>query len=790
MTPMNRKSEKQAQRWGSVVVIGVAAAIAIVALWGGTGDLFHSPSPGPGVPGSGVPGSGGRSTEGGNGLEATPVSWQMTAGGSVNLSAYLAPTAQGCIPIAVLITWEVDGATSFLGYLNATAGPHVQFTSFPYGSGLVEVSASGLGVALCGASTQKYQAQTTVLITLLAPMGVSGLEVAPDPALPQEPVTLKVAVQGGIGPYRATFGFGDGTSQTITALDPSGLSTVHDYLTGTYEPSVTVTDALGETGHEAAVGPLLVSPALTVAVSGPATDPEVGLAYPLAANVTGGEPPYALQWNDSEGRTATGTAWDFAPTVPGPDTVTVRVTDALGSSATSSRTILSEPALNVTALAGHPEVDLGHPLPISIAISGGSGPFSVAITALPSGSGLDLSGVPARAFSEALVPTATGQFWAQVSVSDALGAGATVIVPLAQVNPPPRLNLTLARGTVEAGSPVSLVGLASGGSPPYAWALASTESLNSSAPSAGVPAGSALFAWSGTVSGTGMALFELTVTDASGVVVTANASVSVMPALRLTGRATAPNATVNGTDTIEALVSGGAPPYELLFTASDGQSQTMNLSGPAPANWAWTPTHAGTYTVSIDVADDLGRFALSNLSVAVRAGSAAAVPPGIGTPSVLPPSGGGPSAPNSDPSTPSPAPSPAPTPSLTGDFAGGFGAAAGLGLMVLVGWVLLRGRLGRRASGPSGPTSRDLATVGRLLEENEGIDRETLLFLAEGEGLDETAVDRAVRRLKGLGRVTSEPDPDGQESFRTRPRPSTTTPASPPSGDDRPEGLS
>lgn len=777
---------KEATWWGSVVVIVVAAGLAATALLGGGGGAFHGTPPG----GAGTTAPpGGRPTEGGNGLEATPSSWQMPAGSSVNLSAYLAPTAQDCIPFAVLLTWQVVGATSYLGYLNATAGAHVQFTSFLYGSGLAEVSVAGLGLALCGTSTEVFQAQTVVPISVLTPMSLGGLQVTPDPALPQQSVTLTVPVQGGVGPYRATFLFGDGGSQVVTAPDPSGLFALHAYPAGSFDPSVTVADALGETALEAATGPLLVSPALTVVISGPATNPEVGLVFPLVANVTGGEPPYAIVWNDSLGRAATGTVWPLVPTEAGPDTVTVRVTDSLGSTTTSHQTIQVEAALNVSAVAVRTVVDLGHPLPFTVAIDGGSGPFSVAVTALPSGSGLDLANVPARSFSEALVPTATGQLWVQVSVADALGAEATTIVPLAQVEPLPRLNLTVSQDTIEAGTPISLVGLASGGSPPYAWALASTSGVqNGSTPSTGGPAGSGLFAWSGTVVGTGETLFEVTATDAAGVVVQANDSLVVVSALHLSVRATAQNATVNHTDSVEALVSGGEPPYELLFTSSDGQSHATNLSGPAPAIWAWSPDRAGTFTVSVEVADGLGRFAVGNLSIPVPAVALAAVPPGSGTPTDPPPSGGGSTAPPTVTPTPSPAPSPAPSSALSGDFAGGFGAAAGLGLMALVGWVLLRGRFGR-APGRAGPSSRDLTTVGRLLRENEGIDRETLLFLAESEGLDENAVDRAVGRLRRLGRVTAEVDPDGQECFRSSVRAVTATSAAPPDGTEGAEGL-
>ncbi len=780
---MHRTSEGHQRRWGAtgtilLVVVGLA--------------LTFAPG-GPGSPLVGSPRGGllaaphGRSSDGGNGLEATPSLWQMVAGDSVNLSAYLAPTAQGCLPIAVLITWQVDAGTAYLGYLNLTGGPHVRFTSFPYGSGQVDVTAEGLGIAYCGASWASFHAETTVQILLDPPLGLGGLTASPDPALPQAPVTLRVVPQGGAGPYSATFEFGDGSSQTVTSETPDGLTAFHSYPAGSYQPTVTVSDALGESVGEAATGTLYVSPTLTVAISGPPGEPEVGVPYRLSANLSGGQAPFSILWNDSLGGSAEGPVWDRLPTGPGADTVTVRVTDALGAVATASTSEIVAPPLNVSAATSRDAVDLGHPLPITLTISGGSGPFAVSVPALPSGSGLELAEIPSRSFSEAIVPSATGQLWVEVSVSDALGAAAGTIVPLAEVNPPPRINLTLARSTVEAGSPVSVVGLASGGSPPYAWSMAASQPLNGSGAMSGVPAGSPLFAWSGTVTTAGIAIVEATVTDASGVAVTANATLTVLPPLLLSVRSASANSTVNATDTIEARIAGGAPPYNLLFLATDGQSQSVNLSGPGPASWTWSPRLAGRATVTIEVADGLGRFEQENLTVPVGpAPGLPSDPPTTGTPS-SPPSGGGSPPTTSPPPVATPAPSPAPSGGapLAADFAGGLGATIGLGLMGLVGWVLLRGRFGAAARRP-GPMGRELATVGRLLRDNEGIDRETLLLLAEGEAIDEATVDRAILRLKESGRISATADPDGQETYRSAPR-RPPAGAPPPPERDRPD---
>ncbi|MGI0150833.1 MAG: hypothetical protein ACREC5_02725, partial [Thermoplasmata archaeon] len=215
-----------------------------------------------------------------------------------------------------------------------------------------------------------------------------------------------------------------------------------------------------------------------------------------------------------------------------------------------------------------------------------------------------------------------------------------------------------------------------------------------------------------------------------------------------------------------------------------------NLSGPGPASWPWRPDRAGSTVISVEVSDALGRIVEENLTVLV-------------TPAATPsePTTGDPPVSGTDPPIAPPAPTPVPVaplpgnaspagPNLAAEFVGGFGAATGLGLMVLLGWVLLRGRLGRRLR-PSDRSGPELNTVGRLLRENGGVDRETLLFLAEGEGLEEKAVDRALARLTAGGRLRTEVDSDGLDCYRllapTRPaEPEGPTPESTDPDGERP----
>ncbi|MGI0150901.1 MAG: PKD domain-containing protein, partial [Thermoplasmata archaeon] len=243
MTAVHGGSEKGGKRVGSAVLAAVAVALVAVLLVPG------------GLPGASAPGAPKvmpRPTpaDGSNGLEVTPAAAEIPSGSSVNLSADLTPTAQGCIPAGALITWTLGGATGFLGYLNTTGGSQVRFTSYPYGSGLVTITASGLGLMLCGSTVEVFRAPSTAVLDLLAPLGVGGLTADPDPAPPGSTVTLRVDGQGGAGPYRAHFDFGDGSNETVLSADPGGLFATHEYAAGTYHPTVSVLDALGESVEE------------------------------------------------------------------------------------------------------------------------------------------------------------------------------------------------------------------------------------------------------------------------------------------------------------------------------------------------------------------------------------------------------------------------------------------------------------------------------------------------------------------------------------------------------------
>ena len=449
-------------------------------------------------------------------------------------------------------------------------------------------------------SGQPPQTRTATLTLGVSPPAVVPLTIT-TAALPAGEVgqvySATLAASGGSTPYTWAL-----TSGTL----PGGLTfnNATGAIAGTATASSSntpltfrVTDAANPAQTTTANLTLTIAPRPLVLTSTALPSARVGTAYSTTLTASGGTTPYT--WSAS-GTLPSGLTLDAAtgvlsgtPTVSTTGTaITFRVTDAgtPAQSASKSLTLVIAPAALTITSTALPNGQVGAPYTATLAGSGGTKPYTWALTSgtLPAGltfntaTGL-ISGTPtASSASTALTFKVTDSGTPAQSTTKALTltvTAATLAISTA----------TLPSGQV--GKSYSATLTASGGTKPYTWSVTGT-----------LPAGLTLNATTGTISGTpgassaGTAL-TFKVTDASTPTQSASKGLTLVivaaaPALTIT-TTSLPSGRVGTSYSTTLTASGGTTPY--TWTLSGTPPAGLNFNG-ATGTLSGTPTAAAAAT--------------------------------------------------------------------------------------------------------------------------------------------------------------------------------------------------
>jgi len=334
-------------------------------------------------------------------------------------------------PALSVSTSSLPGGTVGGAYsqsLAATGGTPPYTWSLLKGSlpgGLSLVAAGKIAGTASAAGTFSFTVEVTdsaaVIATKQLAISVAGgLAIQTAAALPNASLNASysqtLAAAGGTPPY--TWALTAGALPTPLKLSAAGAITGTPTAAGTFQFTITVTDSAKATASQQFT--LVVGGGLAIATT---TLPggTLGKSYSRTLTATGGTSPYTFTTSAGSlppGITLTGAVLSGTPNKSGSYTFTIQVTDSVSATATQQFTVVIT-NLAITTSSPLPAATVGAAYSQTLAVGGGTPPYTWALTggALPAG--LTLS--PAGALSG--TPTAAGTFQFAATVTD--GAAST-----------------------------------------------------------------------------------------------------------------------------------------------------------------------------------------------------------------------------------------------------------------------------------------------------------------------------------------------------------------------------
>ncbi|MES2672321.1 MAG: putative Ig domain-containing protein [Pseudomonadota bacterium] len=530
-----------------------------------------------------------------------PYSQTFTAGGSPG-------------PYSYVLTGALPAGVTFSG--NTLSGTPTAPGSYPITVTATDTALTGAGAPF--SITQNYT------LDVPAPTIVVNPATLPNP-IAGAAYSQTITVTGGVSPH--SFAVTSGSLPTGLTLTSGGVLSGTSFEVGTFNFTVTATDANGQTGARAYTL-TIAAPTLTLTPAAGTLTAPYGVAYSQTFTAGGSPGPYnyVLTGALPAGVTFSGNTLSGTPTVPGSYPITVTATDTSLTGAGAPFSIAQNYTLDVPAPtivvnpATLPNPIAGAAYSQTITVTGGVSPHSFAVTSgsLPTGLTLTSGGVLSGTSFE------VGTFNFTVTATDANGQTGSRAYTLTIATP--TLTLTPAAGTLTAiyATPYSQTFTAGGSPGPYSYVLTGT-----------LPAG---VTFSGnTLSGTPTApgSYPITVTATDTSLTGAGAPFSIAqnytlnvpaPAIAI-APATLPNTTAGLGYSQSLTASGGAAPYTFAVTAGALPTGLSLGSGGALSG---TTTAAGTFNFTVTATDVNGQTASNAYTVVV------AVPTITLTPATLP----------------------------------------------------------------------------------------------------------------------------------------------------------
>lgn len=521
----------------------------------------------------------------------------------------------------VLSSAATGSSTIIKGTLNSTA--NTTFTIEFFSDGVCDASGNGEGQSFIGSATTATNASgnATFSVTIASPVPagqfitataipttnntsefsqcliVSGCPVISltSPPLPDGTVGVAydttITAAGGSSPY--TFAVTSGALPNGLSLSAAGTITGTPDTVGTFNFTVTATDANGCTGNQAytinvicgtvAIAPASL-PAGTVAVAYNQTlTASVGTA-PFTFAVTAGSLPNGLTLS-------TGGAITGVPTTIGTFNFTVTATDNNGCTGNKDYSITINCGTITLSPTTLPAGSVGAAYSQNLSAAGGTAPFSFAVTTGSLPNGLTLSSAGAITGT----PTTNGNVSFTVTATDVNGCTGSraysinITCPTITVSPP-----TIPDATEGVAYSQNLS--ASGGIAPFSFAVSAGS----------LPNGLTLIS-GGAITGTPTTLGDFVFTaramDANGCTGSRAYAINVSCGTVTVSPATLPSGSVGTPYSQNLSAAAGTAPFSFAVTSGNlPDGLTLSSTGALTG----TPTTTGSFNFTVTVTDSPG----------------------------------------------------------------------------------------------------------------------------------------------------------------------------------------
>ena len=369
--------------------------------------------------------------------------------------------------------------------------------------------------------------------------------------------------------------------------------------TGTYQIYLEVTDAVNVIALSN-IAQLVVNlpPPLTVTISPDSATIDIGQSVLFTSSVSGGTPPFSYQWylDDSPVSGATDPTWTFTPPSTGTYQVYLKVTDSLSVQGTSNiAPVQVNPLPTVSISPSSATIDLGQSKTFTSSVSGGTSPYYYQwyLNDNP------ISGATGATW--VFTPSSSDTYQVYLKITDNVGQIATSNIATITVNPPLSVTVLPSSVVMDVGQSRLFTAIVSGGTSPYyyQWYL-------NDAPVQGATSST----WTFMPTTPGTYKIYVIVTDSADIDPSASSPpiyATVNPAPTVSILPSSVVMDVGQSQLFTSSVSGGTLPYTYQWYLNGDP-----VSGATSATWAFTPSSAGTYSVYLQITDDVGMLATSN----------------------------------------------------------------------------------------------------------------------------------------------------------------------------------